>query len=108
MLFLADIKTAFINSSSSSVISQCFIKRTEQASGVVQLMPEGPLRHLKLSLFNNAKFVPRYLHQHPIEWIREALRISQQQSQEQLKMLTTLAEVRLLKSLCAIPIHYRF
>lgn len=59
MLFLADIKAAFINSSCSSVFSHCYIKHTEQASGVVQLMPEGPLRHLQLCLFNNAKIFPK-------------------------------------------------
>lgn len=62
MLFLADIKTVFINSSCSSAPphSPPYIKHTEQASGVVQLMPEGPLRHFQLCLFNNAKknFVP--------------------------------------------------
>lgn len=72
MLFLADIKTVFINSSCSSVFPHYYIKHTEQASGVVQLMPEGPLRHFQLCLFNNAKLLPRYLRQHLIERIGEA------------------------------------
>lgn len=61
MLFLADIKAVFINSSCSSVFPHSYIKRIEQAPGVVQLMPEGPLRHLQVCLFNNAKTSPKVL-----------------------------------------------